>query len=138
MRTNKEKSIKKKTILNSYWFLYIETIMVIDDVCIQYSTKFFLTKTHIYLPLVNVQDLVINEVIFGVSSHWIHSFICVHFLFNVRSTGNSYLKIENITMITVSRYLCVTIVVERIPVQTATCRFFVIGKFTFSFSIYYY
>lgn len=41
--------------------------MVIDDICIQYSTKFFLTKTHIYLPLASVQDLIINEVIFGVS-----------------------------------------------------------------------
>lgn len=41
-------------------------------------------------------------------------------------------------MITVSRYLCVTIVVERSPVQTATRRLFVIGKFSLCFQIYYY
>lgn len=117
--------------------------MVIDDVCIQYSTKFFSTKTHIYLPLVSVQDLVINEVIFGVSSHWIHSFICSSFSIKFRSTDCLFL-FENITMITVSRYLCVTIVVERSPVQAATCHFFVIGKFTFwisdlsLFSYYYF
>lgn len=67
--TNTHTHTRTKSIL-IYLFIFsifIETLSVIDNLCLQYSVKFYLTKNHVYIPLEHIADLVINEVVFGVS-----------------------------------------------------------------------
>lgn len=46
---------------------FSEKLHVIDGLSLQYSTKYFFGRKHIYLPIDCIHDIIINEVIFGVS-----------------------------------------------------------------------
>lgn len=57
--------------------LFTEKLQIINGLSLQYTTQYSFGKKHIYLPIECIHDIVINEVIFGVSfSEIFHLYSC--------------------------------------------------------------
>lgn len=73
-----------------YSFYFLDKLEFIEDSCLQIRTEYFLwRKKHLYLPIDNIYDVLINEVIYG-----------------VRATADSRSQSDNILVfVSVSRHL---------------------------------
>lgn len=93
---------------------FAEKLHVIDGLSVQYSTQYCFGKRHTYLPIDCIHDLIINEVIFGVS--------CVH---------DEWHETQPITFFfscsTVSNDLHFASADKRHSISTSTSGSFVIG-----------
>lgn len=67
-------------VLFTFLIVSTEKLYIIDALNLQYTTKYFFGKRHIHLPIDCIHDVIINEVIFGVSLKLIiYIFICLNF-----------------------------------------------------------
>lgn len=53
--------------LTLFHLTHAEKVDSLDSVCVQYTTKYWLGRKHIYIPIRHIHDVVINEIIYGVS-----------------------------------------------------------------------
>lgn len=79
------------TLLFHFCFI-AEKLCTINGLSLQYTTQYFFGTKHIYLPIECIHDIVINEVIFGVSVS-IHSIpvrMLIHFTWNLSNVLYSF------------------------------------------------
>lgn len=64
------------THTHEFFYVVTEKLCTVNGLSLQYTTKYFFGTKHIYLPIECIHNIVINEVIFGVSFILIKFYLC--------------------------------------------------------------
>lgn len=121
-------SISHNKHLNRLLLSFAEKLCTINGLSLQYTTQYFFGTKHIYLPIECIHNIVINEVIFGVSFIWFQFYCTLSIsLWWFRFLLLSFSRIFG----AVSDHLHLTSTNKRYSISTSAGGAFIIGMHCF-------